>query len=314
MWYIYPTEKWINEVVKLINEEQLNPEDSRFMIAFFSSMDFEFVDYFKTYKKQISSYSGANFHIFTPFIYEDSLVPDDQMRYMANEFRALGIPIQTNPTFVFFKLEKRGESYEPNFFSGFELPTFNNFHVKLKEAIYYSSQTTDTGELERILMRTFGVRNIVDNYSIGRDLKDVISHKLPKSKIFVSHSSVDKPFVRKLISTLSGSDLNFWIDEKEISGGDDIQYSISENLRASNFLIAVISKDSVNSKWVKFELSQFMGIADNRNIIPIIIDKGEQFDEPIDNIIRRLKYLDFSDESNWDKNIVELKRLLTKKV
>lgn len=313
MWYIYPTEKWINEVVKSINEKQLKPEDSRFMIAFFSSMDFDFVSYFKTYKNQISSYSGDNFHIFTPFIYEDNLVPDDQMKIMVDEFCSLGIPIKTKPTFVFFKLEQRGDSYEPNFFAGFELSSFNNFHDKLKEAIYYSSQTSDTRDLERTLMQTFGVRNIIDNHSVRKDLKEVIAHKLPTSKIFISHSSVDKPFVRKLISTLSESNLNFWIDEQEINVGDDIQKSVSENLKASNFLIAVISKNSVNSKWVNFELSQFMGFADNQNIIPLLIDKGQQFNEPIDNLIRRLKYLDFSDENNWDKNIDDLKQALAKR-
>ena len=314
MWYIYPTEKWIDEVVKSINEEQLKPEDARFMIAFFSSMDYDFVNYFKTYKDQISSYSGNNFHIFTPFIYENNLVPDDQMGYMVKEFRALGIPIKFKPTFVFFKLEQRNGFYEPNFFAGFEMSSFSNFNDKLKEAIYYSSQTGDTHLLERNLLEIFKARNIVNNSSIRKDFKDVISRKLPKSKIFISHSSIDKPFVRRLISALSESDLNFWIDEQEIKVGSDIQTSISKGLKESDFLVTVISKNSVHSNWVNFELSQFMGFADNQNIIPVLIDKGQQFNEPVDNLIRRLKYLDFSDDQNWYSNINELKEVLRKNV
>ena len=38
-----PTEQWIDEVVNVINENQLKPEESKFMMAFFSSMDSEFL-------------------------------------------------------------------------------------------------------------------------------------------------------------------------------------------------------------------------------------------------------------------------------
>ena len=57
-----PTEQWIDEVVNVINENQLKPEESKFMMAFFSSMDSEFVEYFQNNKTQISSFSGHNFH------------------------------------------------------------------------------------------------------------------------------------------------------------------------------------------------------------------------------------------------------------
>jgi hypothetical protein len=75
VWYIHPTEKWIEEVVRLMNEQQLKPEHSRFMIAFFSSLDNEYVDYFKNNKDRISSFSSKNFHIFTPLIYEGNIIP-----------------------------------------------------------------------------------------------------------------------------------------------------------------------------------------------------------------------------------------------
>jgi len=51
MWHIHPTEEWIDEVIKIMNDNSLRPEQSKFMIAFFSSMDNEFVDYFKDNKK-----------------------------------------------------------------------------------------------------------------------------------------------------------------------------------------------------------------------------------------------------------------------
>ena len=63
-----PTEQWIDEVVNVINENQLKPEESKFMMAFFSSMDSEFVEYFQNNKTQISSFSDIIF-IYSPLLY-----------------------------------------------------------------------------------------------------------------------------------------------------------------------------------------------------------------------------------------------------
>jgi hypothetical protein len=313
MWHILPTEQWIDGVVNFINENQLKPENSKFMMAFFSSMDIDFVDYFQKNKNQISSFSGCNFHIFTPLIYEDKVIPDQHWRYMRNEFNTLGIPVSTEPTFVFFNLNKsKNERYEPTFFAGFECSTFNDFPRKLKNAIDKSIEVRNTRLLADKLSEIFLSKNIIPFDKVNNQLKETISRNIPKSKIFISHSSVDKPFVKKLEAELSKDNtLKFWIDENEILAGNDIQKSISESLSESDYLFLVISENSTKSSWVNFEVSQFMGFANNEKIIPIVISNGQKFSEPIDNLIRRLKYLDFSDESNWEKNINAIKVALS---
>jgi hypothetical protein len=313
MWYLFSTKDWLAEVVKSMNEGQLKPENSRFMMTFFTSMDYEFVEYFKTYKNQISAYSGKNFHIYTPFIFNGNLVSDDELQYMSEDIRKWGIPISNKPLFVFFNLQQRVDgSYEPVFFASFELTEFNNFNNKLKDIIYFSSQTQDKKTLEFKLMEIFNSRNLIDNNSIQPQLKELISYALPKNKIFISHSTLDKPFVRKLIAALAESDINFWIDEKEIGAGDDIQKSVSKSLKESKYLLVIISGNSVNSKWVSFELAQYMSFSEDQKIIPILIDKNQQFSEPIDNLLRRIKYLDFTDDSDWEINIEALKSVLKK--
>lgn len=164
MWYIHPTEKWIEEVVRLMNEQQLKPENSRFMIAFFSSLDNEYVDYFKNNKDRISSFSGKNFHIFTPLIYEGNIIPDEDWRYMRNEFKTMGIPLKNDPTFIFFSLEGGGVPkpggwstyhYYPEFFAGFACSTFDRFPHKLKEAINACIEVKRTHHLAQKLSETF---------------------------------------------------------------------------------------------------------------------------------------------------------------
>lgn len=314
MWHIHPTEKWIDEVVKIMNEEQLKPEDSKFMIAFFSSMDNEFVDYFKNNKKRISSFSGRNFHIFTPLIYEDDVIPDEHWRHMRNEFRSLGIPVKTEPTFVFFNLAKlRYNNYEPAFFAGFACNSFKNFPNKLKNSIDTCIEVNDAYLLAQKLSEIFLSENIIPLDRIDYQFKQTIINKLPKSTLFISHSSLDKPFVKKLVVELSKDDsINFWIDEKNLFAGDDIQKTITSSLHDSDYLIIIISENSTKSNWVNFEISQFIALAEGKNIIPIVISKGHRFPEPINNLITRLKYLDFTDEKNWQSNIQELKQAITR--
>lgn len=312
MWYLHSTEKWLEEVVKRINDRQFLPEKSKFMIAFFSSMDRDFVNYFQNSKEQISSYSGRNFHIFTPLIFENQIIPDDKWRNIRKEFKSYGIPVNTDPTFVFFKLvQTENGTYEPNFFAGYSCRNFKDFPNKLRNSIDISVDISDITSLQNELSEIFESPNIIPTDNVDRDLKQTFSNNLPKSKIFISHSSIDKPFAKRLINELSqDSNIKFWIDENEILVGDDIQKKITKSLKQSDYLFLIISENSIKSNWVNFEVSQFMGFADGENIIPIVISKGQNFSEPLDNQIRRLKYLDFSDNAKWDRNIGELKRLL----
>lgn len=314
MWHIHPTEKWIEEVIKVMNERQLKPESSKFIISFFSSMDNDFVDYFKNNKNQISSFSGRNVHIFTPLIYENNVIPDEHWRYMRNEFTSMGIPIKTDPTFVFFNLDNRySEEYEPSFFAGFTCSSFNNFPSKIKNAIELCTEYNETRILTQKLSEIFLTENIISFDNVDRQFKQTITRKIPQSTLFISHSSLDKPFVKELVNELTQDDsINFWIDEKDILPGDDIQKSITRGLHRSDYLFIIISENATKSNWVNFEVSQFIGIAGEKNIIPIVISKGHNFPEPIDNLIRRLKYLDFTDKSKWDQNIIELKRAIKK--
>ena len=41
-------------------------------------------------------------------------------------------------------------------------------------------------------------------------------------KIFLSHTSKDKPFVRKIASILDVHGVNYWLDEAEIKVGDSL--------------------------------------------------------------------------------------------
>jgi len=72
-------------------------------------------------------------------------------------------------------------------------------------------------------------------------------------RVFLSHSSQDKPFVRDLADALeAGGAIKVWLDEREIGYGDNIVVKIDDGLDADAVLL-ILSPDSVDSKWVKEE-------------------------------------------------------------
>ena len=82
------------------------------------------------------------------------------------------------------------------------------------------------------------------------------------SKIFLSHTSADKPFVRKLAADLRNNGHTVWIDEAEINIGDSLIGKIREGLDSVDYVAVVLSKASIQSEWVKKELE----IASNKEI------------------------------------------------
>ena len=78
---------------------------------------------------------------------------------------------------------------------------------------------------------------------------------MKKPTAFISHSSRDKPFVRRLAKDLEDAGFGLWVDERELQVGDSVVGGISAGLSDSDYLIVVLSQASANSSWVTAELS-----------------------------------------------------------
>lgn len=77
---------------------------------------------------------------------------------------------------------------------------------------------------------------------------------LPSCSIFLSHSAADKEFVRKLATDLAAAQMRVWLDEADIDPGDSFVARIEDGLVHSDFMMLVLSPDSVRSPWVQTEL------------------------------------------------------------
>jgi hypothetical protein len=89
------------------------------------------------------------------------------------------------------------------------------------------------------------------------------ARRLLLGKIFISHSSLDKRSVRRLVKRLESEGFDTWLDEHEIVAGDPLARRIAEGVASSKIVIVVVSTNSVKSKWLKYELN----IATDRMVI-----------------------------------------------
>jgi hypothetical protein len=107
--------------------------------------------------------------------------------------------------------------------------------------------------------------------------------------IFLSHSSRDKEFARKLYQDLRSIGIKCWLDEKQLLPGDSILGEIDKGIKLWDRLVLVCSRDSLGPTtgwWVEQELER--ALAKERElrrkgipagtVIPITID-GYVFDE-----------------------------------
>jgi hypothetical protein len=128
------------------------------------------------------------------------------------------------------------------------------------------------------------------------------------TSVFLSHSSKDKAFTRKLAERLRELGVRVWIDEAEINIGDSLQSKIAEAIEETDFVAAVISHNSVQSSWVQHELQMAMSreLEDRSvRVLPILIEPCE-----LPPFLRDKLYADFSDPSDFDAPFARLLRAL----
>lgn len=73
-------------------------------------------------------------------------------------------------------------------------------------------------------------------------------------KVFLSHSSLDKPFVQQVAHGLHRAHLVF--DEQTFSPGQDFRDAIIKGLDSSRFFVFFASRRSLDSSWCKYELDE----------------------------------------------------------
>lgn len=124
----------------------------------------------------------------------------------------------------------------------------------------------------------------------------------PPGKIFISHSSLDKPFVDRLAADLCKHGLPVWYDKLDIQIGDSIPGKINDGIAGAKYFLIVLSPHSVGSKWVREELNSALmkQVASGGTfIVPVLLK-----DCDVPPLLSHRRFADF--RSDYDAPLAEI--------
>lgn len=113
-------------------------------------------------------------------------------------------------------------------------------------------------------------------------------------KIFISHSSRDKRFAKKLHKILKSIGHSPWLDEWDIEIGECIQKAVEKGIEDSDYLIVVLTPHAIESGWVEREWrTKYWQEAESKSIQVLTIMKT---DCKIPALLKSKRYADFRKE------------------
>src|ERR1041384_7840450 len=121
-------------------------------------------------------------------------------------------------------------------------------------------------------------------------------------KVFLSHSTKDKPSVRRLGGDLRGAGVDVGFDEWEIQIGGSISRKIEEGIESSDYIAVWLTQYAVISRWVEHEWrTKFRAEIDSGQVLvlPLLAETCA-----IPTFLQDKRYADF--RSNYDTGLKEL--------
>ncbi len=109
--------------------------------------------------------------------------------------------------------------------------------------------------------------------------------------VFLSHSSCDKELARRLAIDLRMSRIRVWFDEWEIHVGHSISQRIGKGLDEADFVVVLLTKQSIASGWVQKEWMSRIGdeaISQGIFVLPVLAE-----DCVIPRLLQDKRYADF---------------------
>jgi hypothetical protein len=107
------------------------------------------------------------------------------------------------------------------------------------------------GQIPEIFLRKAGVPEDFITY-----MRSLVSHPIDYYACFISYSSHDQGFAERLYADLLNKGVRCWYAPEDLDIGDEIRPRIDETIRLYDKLLLVLSKHSVKSHWVAYEVKK----------------------------------------------------------
>jgi TIR domain/Clp amino terminal domain, pathogenicity island component len=150
------------------------------------------------------------------------------------------------------------------------------------------------GEAVRILRKLGAAPETVRARTLAK------TARLPRTRIFLCHSSADKPAIRELFHKLRQDGLVPWFDEENLLPGEDWDLAIRRAVRSADSVAVCLSRASTTSAgYVHREIKEALDVADEQpeGTIFIIPVRLEECDVP--DRLRHLHWVDLFAEEGY---------------
>jgi WD40 repeat protein len=126
---------------------------------------------------------------------------------------------------------------------------------------------------------------------------------LPRGHVFVAYSRRDSDFVRRLVQDLRAEGVNLWVDQDEVTVGEQWWDSIVNAIRTTTAVILIATPDGRRSKWVERELR----LADEQGI-PVfpIWAAGDSYIESVPLGMASIQYVDMRSTDGYADGVKAL--------
>ena len=126
---------------------------------------------------------------------------------------------------------------------------------------------------------------------------------------FISYSSKDDEFARRLYNQMRGEKLRVWFDQEDMQGGKKVMEQIDRAIQVNDRLLLVLSESSLKSEWVKTEIRKARRVelsGGHRKLFPIrLVNVGrlEKWKclatDPDEDLAAEVRSYHIPDFSNW---------------
>ena len=130
--------------------------------------------------------------------------------------------------------------------------------------------------------------------------------QVKKYHAFISHSSQDKDEAKRLALDLQGRGYSVWFDEWEVLVGHNIVDEVFGAIKQSFFMVGMLSKASIQSRWVDEELTAAKTREIEGEQVVILPARIESCEIP--PALSAKRYADFTD--SWDYGVEEIIRAI----
>lgn len=89
--------------------------------------------------------------------------------------------------------------------------------------------------------------------------------------VFLCHAHEDRvKIVAPLYAALIADGISCWLDEAEINWGDSITQKVSEGLRTSRYIVAILSPCFLRKKWPRRELNAILNLEAATGVVRVL--------------------------------------------